>query len=129
MSIKTFILVRNHTNATSVDTQLQLAVICQNTKKKNIQIFKNLTFSNNCIFQNLTLFNKKDISLLSKQRVLIRNVSDFEITDKCRFLQKFCKRRYFRIRCLSQILIVPVRLRKKEVPEWIQIRMCRKCQI
>ena len=116
MSIKTFILVRNHTNATSVDTQLQLAVICQNTKKKNIQIFKNLTFSNNCIFQNLTLFNKKDISLLSKQRVLFRNVSDLEIIDKCRFLKKFCKRRYFRMRFLSQ----------KKVPELVKIRMCRK---
>ena len=60
MSIKTFIPVRNHTNATSVDMQRQLVVICQNIKKKNIQIFKNLiTFSNNCIFQNFTLLNKK----------------------------------------------------------------------
>jgi len=71
MSIKTFILVRNHTNATFVVMQRQLAAICQNTKKKNIQIFKNLTFSNNCIFQTLTLFNKKDISLLSKKIVLL----------------------------------------------------------
>ena len=56
MSIKTFIPARNHTNATSVDMQRQLVVICQNIKKKNIQIFKNLiTFSNNCIFQNFTL--------------------------------------------------------------------------
>ena len=68
MSIKTFIPARNHTNATSVDMQRQLVVICQNIKKKNIRIFKNLiTFSNNCIFQNFTLLNKKDISLLSKK--------------------------------------------------------------
>ena len=67
MSIKIFIRVKNRTSATSADMQRQQAVICLNTKKKNIRIFKNLTFSNNCIFSNFTLFNKKDISLLSKK--------------------------------------------------------------
>ena len=72
MSIKIFIPVRNRTSATSADMQRQLAVICPNTKKKNIRIFKNLTFSNNCIFSNFTLFNKKDISLLSKKTKILK---------------------------------------------------------